>query len=106
MPWVSSHILREEIKKFLQNKCVVGHKNKNDTEVWLATYPGSYIGNCLSFLSDFLERVEIEDEKHDLKLSGPLGLPRYIMSMSMRFGKINLYSGLLQSIQLVFESPK
>ena len=33
------------------------------SELWLSAYIGNYIGNCLSFLNDFLERVEIEREE-------------------------------------------
>ena len=40
----------------------VGGKNRSASELWLSAYVGNYIGNCLSFLNDFLERVEIEPE--------------------------------------------
>ena len=38
----------------------VNQKNQSASELWLSAYIGNYIGNCLSFLNDILQRVEIE----------------------------------------------
>ena len=40
----------------------INQNNQSALELWLAAYIGNYIGNCLSFLNDFLQRVEIEPE--------------------------------------------
>lgn len=40
----------------------VSRKNQSTSELWLSAYIGNYIGNCLSFLNDFLQLVEIEPE--------------------------------------------
>ena len=36
--------------------------NESIVGLWLAAYIGNYIGNCLNYLNDFLDRVEIEPE--------------------------------------------
>ena len=40
----------------------INQNNQSASELWLAAYIGNYIGNCLSFLNDFLQRVEIAPE--------------------------------------------
>jgi len=40
------------------------HEDQSAAELWLASYLGNYIGNCLSFLNDILDRVEVETEKN------------------------------------------
>jgi len=40
----------------------ISRKNQSASELWLSAYIANYIGNCLSFLNDFLQRVEIEPE--------------------------------------------
>jgi len=37
----------------------ISRKDQSASELWLAAYIGNYIGNCLSFLNDYLRRVEI-----------------------------------------------
>jgi len=43
----------------------VSRKDQSASELWLAAYIGNYIGNCLSFLNDYLRRVEIKHEISD-----------------------------------------
>ena len=55
----------EGIEKFIpaaEFSYGVSQKNQSASELWLSAYIGNYIGNCLSFLNDFLERMEIEPE--------------------------------------------
>lgn len=40
----------------------VGRENRSASELWLSAYIGNYIGNCLSYLNEFLRRVKIEDD--------------------------------------------
>ncbi|KAF8423525.1 hypothetical protein EV426DRAFT_601855 [Tirmania nivea] len=40
----------------------VSRRYQDASELWLSAYLGNYIGNCLSFLNDILERVVIEPE--------------------------------------------
>jgi len=40
----------------------VSRKDQSASELWLAAYIGNYIGNCLSFLNDYLRRVKIHPE--------------------------------------------
>ena len=40
----------------------VSRKDRSASELWLAAYIGNYIGNCLSFLNDYLRRVKIHPE--------------------------------------------
>lgn len=42
----------------------ISRQNRSASEIWLSGYIGNYIGNCLSFLNEFLRRVEIERETY------------------------------------------
>lgn len=45
----------------------ISRNNQSASELWLSAYVGNYIGNCLSFLNDFLQLVEIEPESQKIK---------------------------------------
>ncbi|KAF8423514.1 hypothetical protein EV426DRAFT_717345 [Tirmania nivea] len=45
----------------------IKRKDQSVSELWLAAYLGNYIGNCLSYLNDFLQRIEIEPEVPGIK---------------------------------------
>ena len=45
----------------------VGVGRNRTSELWLAAYIGNYIGNCLSYLNDLLQWVQIEPESNVVK---------------------------------------
>ena len=60
---------RESFRDFLPTEVFRLSARRKDrrAEVWLAAYIGYYIGNCLSYLNDVLQRVQIEPETHGVK---------------------------------------
>lgn len=46
----------------------IHQKNQSAAELWLSAYLGNYIGNCLIFLNNILERVEIEPGTADINI--------------------------------------
>lgn len=69
----------------------IGRKNQSDSELWLSAYIGNYIGNCLSFLNDFLHREEIEPASQGLNTK-----------LLVKWRRVATTLGALAGFQVVF----
>jgi len=61
--------IHEHVRSFnstLEFDFGVSRQNRTASAIWLSAYIGNYIGNCLSFLNEFLRRIEIEPEKNTI----------------------------------------
>jgi len=45
----------------------ISRQNRTASALWLSAYIGNYIGNCLSYLNEVLERIEVKKEMNGTK---------------------------------------
>jgi len=69
----------------------VSRQNRSTSALWLSAYIGNYIGNCLSFLSDILGRVEIERGTHGI-----------ITKLLVQWDRVATMLGILAGLQVLF----
>ena len=68
----------------------INRQNRSASELWLSAYIGNYMGNCLSFLNDFLRQIEIEPEEHGT-----------ITKLSVRWERVAVTLGGLAVFQVI-----
>lgn len=85
--------IRESFRDFLPTEIFRLSVNRTDksAEVWLAAYIGYYIGNCLSYLNDVLQRVEVEPETHGVNTK-----------LLVKWGRVAATLGGLAGFQVLF----
>jgi len=69
----------------------VSRKDQSASELWLAAYIGNYIGNCLSFLNDYLRRVKIHPE-----------IPDTDTKLAVKWVRAAITLGALAAFQVLF----
>ena len=69
----------------------VRQQNRSASELWLAAYVGNYIGNCLTYLNEFLRQMKIKDEVKGIKTT-----------LEVKWGRVAGTLGGLAGFQMLF----